>query len=162
MSSTTIYFGVLALYWAVLRRKKDKKGNNVHRADKFPVPKSDSVYGIRPGARRADHACTLLERSAGALLGAAAWGRLRSSSLSMRCIVLSVKSGKGFVQQASVCSPFSSQPASASSAAPEHMMRTAGRKAGCSRSKARMRPMASKPRIAEEPSTWRGQGHQRR
>ena len=68
----TLAFELLALYWAVLRRKRAKKGNNVHRADKFPVPKSDSVYGIRPGARRADHACTLLERSAGALLGAAA------------------------------------------------------------------------------------------
>ena len=62
-------------------------------------------------------------------------GRLRSNSLSERCMVLFVKSGNGFPHTASACFR---QEALTSSEAPVHMMRTAGLSDGFCSSKARM------------------------
>ena len=74
-------------------------------------------------------------RVAPAPVGAVTSGRLRSNSLSMRCMVLFVKSGNGFPHTASACFR---QGAPASSEAPVHIMRTAGLTDGFSRSKSRM------------------------
>ena len=66
--------------------------------------------------------------------GAVTSGRLRSNSLSMRCMVLFVKSGNGFPHTASACFR---QGAPASREAPVHIMRTAGLTDGFCRSKQR-------------------------